>query len=189
MIRRRISRISGLLSIIGLAVSMGMLVIILSRSLRLSELMLSIVVTSIGALAGMYSMYLVRFANRLPRLSPRIFLSYSHKDQDIARQVAEAFRTNGARVWLDQERLRPGASIGDEIEKGIADADTFVALLSGTPSPNLLLELVMARAKGITVIPVLLADAEVPVDLQGLQYVDLRKAPGRGLEELVRAAT
>jgi len=76
------------------------------------------------------------------------------------------------------------------VQRGIEDADAFVALLSEQARPNLLLELGMARARGLRIIPVLVAaEAELPSDLQGLRYIDLRHERSRGLEELVKATT
>jgi predicted nucleotide-binding protein len=63
-----------------------------------------------------------------------------------------------------------------------------VAVWSEQQRPNLQLELGMAMAKGLRIIPVLVADAELPSDLKGLRYVHLRRERNRGLEELVRAA-
>ncbi|SRR5712692_7959837 len=189
MNRRKVfAQASSLLAIAGGIASLVGFYLILVKSLKLSEFSLSIASTLLAFLAGAYSTYLARFAKKL-KLSPRVFLSYSHADEHVAREVAETLRNQGARVWLDQERIKPGESFHDAIEKGIDDADTFVVLLSGQPRSNLLLELGMAYAKGLRVIPVLLADAELPSDLRGLRYIDLRHERSRGLDELVRATT
>ncbi|MDX6528132.1 MAG: hypothetical protein QOH41_422 [Blastocatellia bacterium] len=188
MNRKVLAHVSGLVSIAGVVFSGFALFAILGKSLKLSEFSLSIITAVIAVVVGFFSKYLAGFAKRL-QFAPRVFISYAHEDESIAHEVAEALRNHGARVWLDQERLKPGESINDAIEKGIADADSFVALVSGVPRPNLLLEIGMARARGLRVIPVLLADTSLPSDLQGLRYIDLRKEQSRGIEELVREAT
>lgn len=188
MNRKTIAQTTAVISVVGAVVSAVALLAVLGKTLKLSEFSLSIVSAALGVLAGMYSMYFARFAKKL-KLSPRVFISYSHADQTVAREIAEALRTHGARVWLDQERLKPGDSIREAVQQGIDDADAFVALLSEQARPNLLFELGMARAKGLRIIPVLLAEGELPSDLQGLRYIDLRHERSRGLDELVKATT
>lgn len=188
MNRKAISTVVAFLSILGAIASSAALLATLGKILAPSELTVSLIVTAAGVLAGISSMYLARAGRKLRR-APRIFLSYSHNDADTASKVAEALRKRGARVWLDVERLRPGDAIRPVIEKAIHDCDRFVVLLSRHPSENLSLEVGLARGKGVPVIPVLLRDAQVPSDLEGIRYVDLRQDESRGLDELVRATT
>jgi hypothetical protein len=173
-------------SIIGLTVSLAGTVYFLKEKLDLSDLSISLVSAIVAGLAGVFSSYGVHIAKKLS-YAPRVFISYSHSDQAAASEVVAALRTSGARVWLEEERVKPGESIRKAVEKGIENADTFVALLSEKPGSNLLLELDLARAKGIRVVPVLLSNAEVPLDLQGVRYIDLRHDRSAGIKQLVRA--
>jgi len=188
MKREAISDFVGLVSVVGSISALVALLFILGKSLHFSEFTISVAAAAVGTLVGIFSKYLAGVAKKL-RVAPRVFLSYSHDDQEVARIVADALRNRGARIWLDAERVEPGQAFRPAIEKAIDDADTFVALLSEKRSANLMYELGLARAKGLRVIPVLLADAAVPADLEGVRYIDLRPGHPRGLEELVKAAT
>jgi hypothetical protein len=86
------------------------------------------------------------------------------------------------------EQIEPGQSISGTIEKAIRDADTFVALLSKEQGPNLMLELGLAKARGLRVIPVLLEPADVPSDIASLRFIDLTSNRETGLEQLARIA-
>ena len=52
-----------------------------------------------------------------------VFLSYSSKDKEIVRPLAERLRADGLRVWLDDWEIRPGDSIPAKIEKGAAHSN------------------------------------------------------------------
>jgi hypothetical protein len=169
-------------------VSLSGLFFIFQKKLHFPELTVSTVTAVMGLLAGLFSSYLAMFAKRL-RVAPRVFLSYSRESEGIAKDVAEALRSHGARVWMDVERLKAGDQIELAIERAIGDADTFVVLLTDQQSNFSKYELGLARSKGLRVIPVLFRDVTVPVDLKDIQYVDLRRDFDSGLRELVRAAT
>lgn len=188
VIRKTAAQTTAVLSIVGALASVAALLAILAKTLNLSEFSLSILSTLLGVSAGIYSIHLARFAKKF-RISRRVFISSSYADQSVAQEIADALRANGARVWLDLERLEPGESIREVVQEGIQDADSFVALLSQEPRPNVLLELGMARARGLRIIPVLLADGELPPDLLELRYIDFRHERAQGLEELVKATT
>ena len=186
MNRKTIARTTAVLSVLGAIGSAAAMLLILSHSLDLPELSFSLLSAALGVLTGVFSVPLARFAMKFRR-SRRVFISYSHTDHAIAHEVAEALRSNGTLVWLDQERIKLGESIPDAIERGIDNSDAVVVLLSDQPTPNLLLELGMAKAKGLRIVPVRVSDGEIPADLQGLRYIDLRDKRGSGIQELVNA--
>ncbi len=93
MNRKSIAQTTAVLSVVGAIASGAALLAILGKTLKLSELSLSIVSAVLGVLAGIYSTYFARFAKKL-KLSPRVFISYSHADQTVAREIAEVLRTH-----------------------------------------------------------------------------------------------
>jgi len=188
MIFNMFARANRLLSVVGVIASAGGLILILGRRLSPKDLWLSILSIAAAFIAGLSSKYIAQFARRLSP-SHRVFLSYAHSDQPAATEIATLLRSKGAHVWFDLDRVKPGESIRDAIEHAMEDADTFVVLLSNEPSRYLTFELGVAQAKGLRVIPVLLNDAEVPLNLQDVQYIDLRHERSHGLEKLVSAAT
>lgn len=67
-------------------------------------------------------------------MKPTIFISYSHKDADFARQLVNDLKPRAKSVWFDEISIRPGRYWDDEIESGISATDVLLSLLS----PNLL---------------------------------------------------
>jgi len=61
---------------------------------------------------------------------PAVFVAYASEDLDAARRLAEALRGAGCSIWFDKDRLMPGQNWTRSIERGIADADAFVACFS-----------------------------------------------------------
>ena len=49
-----------------------------------------------------------------------VFVSYSSKDREVARRVAETVRVLGFEVWMDEVALIPG----EPVASGLADAIT-----------------------------------------------------------------
>ncbi|MDM8558104.1 TIR domain-containing protein, partial [Candidatus Parabeggiatoa sp. HSG14] len=64
------------------------------------------------------------------RLSIEVFISYSRKDADSARQLNTALQKSGKTTWFDQESIDTGADFKKEIFKGIESADNFLFILS-----------------------------------------------------------
>jgi hypothetical protein len=60
-----------------------------------------------------------------------IFLSYASEDRDsIARPLADAMRNRGWSVWFDQTELAIGDSLAAVIDRGLAEAEMAVVILS-----------------------------------------------------------
>lgn len=126
------------------------------------------------------------------RLSPLVFLSYSHSDQPLARAFADALAGEGIETWLDVDQIKPGDSITLGIDEGIASADAFVFLLSahsiGKDWTRHELSAAMARRlrdpDNVRIIPVLVDDVEVPALLRDTLYLDLRD---RDITKVARA--
>ena len=85
-------------------------------------------------------------------------------------------------VWFDQDRLSLGASIVDEISRGLDSADFLAFFISkdSTQSKWALEELNIMMARrisgkgGAVIIPILLEDTEIPALLRDVKYLDLR---------------
>lgn len=183
------ANITDLLAIVGGLASFISLVIAITSWLGVSlELTISIISVIVSFVVGMYSMYVAKVARKLPR-SKRVFLSYSHQANPIAYLIADKLKDAGAKVWLDAEQLQLGEPIEPAIEKAIGESDTFIVLVSGLQSPNLKYELDIAYMKGKRIIPVIIEDTEVPVDLQKLRYIDLTKDKEIGIQHLVDAVS
>lgn len=114
--------------------------------------------------------------------SPWVFFSYSHADAIVVRAVASALEKHHVRVWIDQQELRVGDRLFDEIRSGLTNANAFVffASKSAVESRWTSHEVEFAAARRITesnaapVIPVVLDDVQLPPYLRDVLYIDLR---------------
>lgn len=123
----------------------------------------------------------------------QVFLSYASADEEVARRIADQLRIQGVRVWFDQYELRFGDSIASAIEHAISASDYLVILLSphSVNSRWVRTELNATLAqelttRDITLLPVLIADCEIPSLLASRRYLDLRYNLEQGVRQLVK---
>jgi hypothetical protein len=48
-----------------------------------------------------------------------VFLSHSSKDKDVVRDIANRLKSDGVRVWFDEDQIKPGDSTRAKIEEGL----------------------------------------------------------------------
>lgn len=60
----------------------------------------------------------------------KVFISYSRKDVDFAKQLTEELQKSNNDFWIDWEGIPPTVDWWKEIEKGIEDSDAFLFLIS-----------------------------------------------------------
>lgn len=95
----------------------------------------------------------------------KIFISYSHGDADTeARYLYEKLSGAGYEVWMDNESLLLGTEFAREIEAAIDQQHVFIGLISpmAVESDWIQREWGAAMKGGITTIPVLLDNIEIP---------------------------
>jgi hypothetical protein len=127
---------------------------------------------------------------------PRVFLSYAPQDREFVRKIAERIKSYGVCVWYDEWEMAMGDSLLDKIERGISSSDYIIVLLSpdSLKSKWIQQELTMAMARELTardviIIPVLISDvleSEIPIVLQDIRWLDLRKHTERDIDLLVK---
>jgi len=109
-------------------------------------------------------------------VTARIFISYARRDgEKCATRIAADLRQRGAIVWIDLAEIRAGSKWTVEIEQAIDECDVFLALLShgSYTSPICRAEQLRALRHGRRVLPIRLQqDAEVPLHLEGTQFID-----------------
>ena len=113
-------------------------------------------------------------------------------DQDVARQVAQALKTAGLRVWIDEWELAAGDSIAQRVEEGVASSDILLVLLSPRSVASRWVEAELSTAlsrelrdRAITVIPALIEDCVIPPLLADRTYIDLRRDRPAAISRLV----
>lgn len=101
----------------------------------------------------------------------KVFISYSHKDHDIAKSVIEALISRN----IEPIDLMSGVIGGDllsEISSSVRSADAVIAILS-TKTPNVFLELGLAIGSGVPVLIVAAPNDPLPSDISAIPYVEL----------------
>jgi TIR domain len=100
------------------------------------------------------------------------------------------FRNVLPRCNASKEQIRPGDSISKAIQDGLSGSDYYVLLISeNSISSNWVQREIatafdLANKKKLSVIPVLLKGAEVPVEFKGLLYIDFRSSVAAGIQNL-----
>jgi len=106
----------------------------------------------------------------------RIFVSYSRKNIDFCKQLTDELQKRDLDFWVDWEGIPPTVDWLKEIEKGVEEADTFLAIVSTDwiSSRNCIIELEYAVKNGKRLIPVVPHDIvwnDVPSKLSHLNFI------------------
>jgi formylglycine-generating enzyme required for sulfatase activity len=116
-----------------------------------------------------------------------VFISYSRKDVDIAKQLAQDLEKADLEVWWDISDLKGGDAWIRTIQAALKASKYCVVLLSpeAVESEWVEKEYTFAMGLGLKIIPILHKNCEVPMALANIQYIDFRgKRYERGLQEL-----
>jgi len=123
---------------------------------------------------------------------PRVFLSYAYEDRAVAESIAEHLKSAGTQVFADRYELSVGDSLISKTESALSSSDYVVVLLSPNSVRSNWVQSELAGAfsrdminRAVTLLPVLIADCEVPAPLANLRYFDLRADTEKGIDELI----
>jgi len=122
------------------------------------------------------------------------FLSHSSKDKPFIRQLATDLSSHGIGVWLDEQRIRVGDSIPDQIAQGLAESDYFVVAISensvnsGWVKKELNNALVHeVERRHVHILPAKLDKSEMPESIRDKKYADFSMSYKSGLEQVLNA--
>ncbi|HSL30832.1 MAG TPA: TIR domain-containing protein [Anaerolineales bacterium] len=106
----------------------------------------------------------------------RVFVSYSRKNIDFAKRLIEKLQEREMDFWVDWEGIPPTVDWMREIEKGIEEADAFLAIVSAEWIASKVCkdELAIAVKNGKRLIPVVPLDVvwnDVPSALAHLNFL------------------
>lgn len=128
-----------------------------------------------------------------------VFISHNGNDKPFIRQLGEALRERGLKVWLDEEKLIPGRTWQNELELIITTCNSAMVCVGKDgigpweePEMRALLRRFIkdkTRGKILPIIPVLLpgapSDIQLPLFLAEFTWVDLRTGLSKeGLDRL-----
>jgi hypothetical protein len=132
----------------------------------------------------------------------QVFLSFAHSDKADAAAISAAIERAGARVWTADLELRPGEDFLNAVERGIAECDTYVLMLtpeflrSAWCMYELGFLLSEQKSNGAAVIPILGGDTaakSLPTVLRKFPVIDgsrmaATEIAGEVLDQLRRSA-
>jgi hypothetical protein len=110
----------------------------------------------------------------------KAFLSYTSRDANLARRVAEMLRIREVDVWFDQRDLRPGDPLGSALVSGISAVDYFVILITEASAHSNWVQFEVGNAiqraveAGLRLIPLVFDNAQVPNVLAAYKWVPCR---------------
>lgn len=122
-----------------------------------------------------------------------IFLSYKSHDSPWVERLHRKLRQRGARVWLDQNEIRPGDHFAEALENGLESSRsvglviTKKSMASGWVKEEFYRALSLSKARHLHLIPILVEEARLPGFLGTRHYVDFRsnKNFDRRVDELI----
>jgi|ERR1051325_68406 hypothetical protein len=125
---------------------------------------------------------------------PAVFISYASADKEMARRLAYDLKSAGVNTWFDEFELKAGDPLLHTIRIGIEQSDFLLVLVSinSVGSKWVDGEVREALDKNINtgapaIIPIRIDDAEPPLFLRSIKYVDLRSNYEEGLRQLLAA--
>lgn len=134
-------------------------------------------------------------SSKLEKKMPRqIFISYSHRDRAFVKKLADDLKKKGFSVWWDEWEINVGDSIVQKIEEGIKTSAFLAVVLSPDSVKSSWVRREVGSAtmrqlsekRSITVLPILVAQCEIPVLLGEIKYADFRSDYKSGLKDLLR---
>jgi hypothetical protein len=107
------------------------------------------------------------------------FLAYMREDFEAKETIRKQLNLNGFSTWSDTTDIKKGTRFKEAIEKGIAEADNFLFLISplSVNSKETMQELDIAIKYKKRIIPLLVistADDDLPIKLRSIQYIDFQ---------------
>jgi len=104
--------------------------------------------------------------------SPKIFISYAWKNQDLAKRLQADLQQAGVEVFVDYAKIRGGDSLPARISRALDWCDTLILLWSAAAAASdwVSLEWETAISLKKDIIPCKLDGAELPALLRRLRY-------------------
>jgi hypothetical protein len=125
---------------------------------------------------------------------PKVFLSYSHQDENLARELVVDLRRRGVSVWYAPDEILVGHDIVDRVYDGIRNSRFLAILLTprSTNSKWVRQELNFAKVieierDQVVILPLLFEETPIPGPLRTKRYADFRTNRATGIDDLLRA--
>lgn len=128
------------------------------------------------------------------KLGKNIFISYNYNDRNFVERLASDLKNADFAVWWDEWEIKVGDSIVQKVSEGIKGSAYLGVVLSphSVQSPWVQREIGAAfirqlAERKITILPLLIADCEVPILLREIKWANFRFDYEAGFRELLSA--
>ena len=124
-------------------------------------------------------------------MDPRIFITYSSKDQKVARTICTALENRGLACWISARNVKPGQNFQEQIVRAIRGAKVMVLVFTANAnnSNEIKKELALASQNNLIVIPVRIEDVApneaFAYEFATRQWIDLFEDWEKSISELV----
>jgi len=120
-----------------------------------------------------------------------VFMSYSRVDSELADRLTRDLASAGLSIWLerDQALATVGSNRDYVVERALMDARAVLVLLSPESVQSVFVrnEIMESLKLMKHIIPVIIADGEVPLAIRNRHFVDLRSDYAKGLDLIVKS--
>jgi hypothetical protein len=135
-------------------------------------------------------------------MSYKVFISHTHRDSDLAKDLARRLEDAGTKVFPVEKSALNGASVITTVNRGLREADEVIVIVSASSvnSPGLNSQMGAALGRGTRVTPIVVGieEDELPPFISKYEYVryaDLhayipivaRRRPRPAEEKLIQA--
>ena len=110
------------------------------------------------------------------KISPRVVMSYSKADHDLAQEAISRLRTQGAEV----------IAASDSMQLALDRADFMVAIHSASSTENKRVELGQAVGKQVRIVVLVVGDVSLPSKLGPVERIDVGDVQEEALDELLK---
>jgi hypothetical protein len=123
-------------------------------------------------------------------MGEHIFISYSHQDAKVMKNVKSSLEKEGLRVWVDLDRLKPGNRWSNNIANAIETANSVVVIQSpgSKRSEFVEREINYAEIHEKIIYPILAKGNQKQsqhILLASQQFVDVREDFDQGMKQLI----
>ena len=124
-------------------------------------------------------------------MDPKIFITYSSKDQKVARTICTALENRGLNCWISSRNVKPGQNYQEQIVRAIRASRVMVLVftVNANNSNEIKKELALASQNNLVVIPVRIEDVApneaFAYEFATRQWIDLFEDWEKSMAELV----
>ena len=126
---------------------------------------------------------------------PRVFVSHSSHDSDLADRISSDIRSAGYEPWIDGQSIRAGSPIVANISSAIMNCHFFVVILSQEAIDSKWVEQEVTGAlwqnlserRRRHIIPALAEPCDIPFQLKHLRYADFANGYAVGFAQIYAA--